>query len=116
MSMISFCVKANTNESTYPSNFVVNGSRQAVRNQEQSFSHLPTRSIPIAVNAGMLNRLTDNLIIQSGSRLSQSRQTPSKRRYANGAICTIRVIFRSILTRLLTVPVLWSWLSICERL
>ena len=80
MSMISFCVKANTNESTYPSNFVVNGSRQAVRNQEQSFSHLPTRSIPIAVYAGVLNRFTDNRIIQSGRMLSRMRYAERKRR------------------------------------
>ena len=112
----SFCVNVYTNESTYPSTFVVNGSRQAVLNQEQSFSHLPTQSIPTIVYTGVLRRLTDNLNNQSGRRLSQSRQTPSKRRYANGAICTIRVIFRSIFTRLLTAPALGSWLSICQSL
>lgn len=48
-STTSFCVNVYTNESTYPSTFVVNGRIQAARNQEHSFSNLPNNSIPNVV-------------------------------------------------------------------
>lgn len=95
---------------------MVNGRTQAVLNQEHSFSHLPRMSIPTAVYAGTLKRLTEIRIIQSGSRLSHIKYNPNKRRYANGAICTARVIFRIILTSLPAASALWSRLSIGESL
>ena len=102
--MTSFCVSVYTKESTYPSTFVVQGRRQAVRNQEHSFSHLPTSSIPTTAYAGVLKRFPAIRSIQSGMKHSHNRQIADKRRYANGAICTIRVILRNTFARLLTAP------------
>ena len=112
----SFCEKVYTKASTYPSTFAVNGRTQAVRTHEQSFSQRPTSSIPTTAYTGVLRRFVAILSIQSGMRLSPRRQIADKRRYANGAICIIRVTFRSVFTKLLTAPCLWSGLSICQSL